>query len=102
MSEPWQEVMEDVIAVLRPCVTLLAAADIPVPVVEHYNDLIDDAFAELAWPDNSPSVAVLSGDQADFVGKWQKLGWKTIVLDELQAKGNNWLVEIIQNSAKGD
>jgi len=103
MSGPWQEVMEDVIAALRPCVTLLAAADIPVPVVEHYNDLIDDdAFAELAWPDNSPSVAVLSGDQADFIGKWQKLGWKTIVLDELQAKGNNWLVEIIQNSAKGD
>ena len=103
ISESWQEVMDDVITALRPCVALLATADVPVPVVEYYNDHIDDdAFAELAWPDNSPSVAVLSGDQADFAGKWQQLGWKIIVLDELQAKGNNWLVEIIQNSAKGD
>ena len=92
----WQEVMDDVIVSLRPYISALVAAAVLVPEVEYFNDNIDDdAFAELAWPECTPSVAVLSGDQTDFAGKWQNLGWKVIVLDELQAKGSNWLIEII-------
>ena len=99
----WQEVMDETIAALRPYVSVLAATEVSAPVVEHYNDSIDDdAFAELAWPECTPPVAVLSGDQADFAGKWQKLGWKVIVLEELQVKGSSWLVEIIMKSAKGE
>ena len=103
LSKVWQEVMDDVIASLRPYVTIIAAAEVPVPVVEHYNEHIDDdAFAELAWSECIPPVAILSGDQTDFAGKWQNLGWKVIVLDELQTKGSNWLIETINKNAKGD
>jgi len=103
LSNEWQEVMNETIAALRLYVSVLAAAEVPVPVVEHYNDHIDDdAFAELAWPECTPPVAVLSGDQSDFAGKWQKLGWKVIVLDELQVKGSSWLVEIVKKNAKGE
>jgi len=98
----WQEVMDDVIVSLRPYISALVAAAVPVPEVEYFNDNIDDdAFAELAWPECTPSVAVLTGDQTDFAGKWQNLGWKVIVLDELQAKGSNWLIKIINKNAKG-
>ena len=103
VPDAWQEVMEEVIRALRPLISLLAKEEVPVPQVEYYNEEIDDdAFAELAWPENTPPVAVLSGDQADFAGTWQKLGWKTVVLEELQARGNEWFIEIIQNSVKGD
>jgi DEAD/DEAH box helicase domain-containing protein len=103
LSGAWQEVMKDVIATLCPYVLALAAAEVHVPVVEYYNDHIDDdAFAELAWSECIPPVAVLSGDQTDFAGKWQNLGWKVIVLDELQTKGSNWLIETINKNAKGD
>jgi len=103
LSEDWQEIMNDVIGSLQPCVSALASSKIPVPVVEFYNENIDDdAFAELAWPDSVPPVAVLSGDQADFAGNWQKQGWKIVVLKELQVRGNDWLVGIIQNSATGE
>ena len=103
LSSVWQEVMDETIAALRPYVSVLALAGVSAPVVEHYNDSIDDdAFAELAWPECKPPVAVLSGDQSDFAGKWQKLGWKVIVLEELQVKGSSWLVEIIKKSASGE
>ena len=96
MSGLWQEVMDDVISTLRPFILVIAAAEVLAPVVEYYNDHIDDdAFAELAWPECTPPIAVLSGDQTDFAGKWQNLGWKVIILDELQAKGSNWLIETI-------
>jgi DEAD/DEAH box helicase domain-containing protein len=102
-TNAWQEILDETIGALRPYVAVLAAAGAPVPIVEHYNDHInDDAFAELAWTNNTPPVAILSGDQADFASSWQKMGWKVITSDELQIKGSSWLVEIIMKSAKGE
>ncbi|MDZ7697750.1 MAG: helicase-related protein [Deltaproteobacteria bacterium] len=99
LPDAWQTVMNDTIGSLRSYISALASANVSVPVVEHYNDHIeDDAFAELAWPDMNPPIALLTGEQTDFTEKWQKLGWKVIELDELQIKGIGWLVETIKKS----
>lgn len=106
VAEQWQKVIEDSTQVLRPYVTELASAGLPLPAglpqVEHYNDDIDDdAFAELAWCNAKPPVAVLAGDQMDFASQWQKLGWKVVVPDDLQAKGVGFLVDLITKGIQG-
>jgi len=99
----WQEVMEATTAKLHPFIPVLAAADIPAPLVELFNEQIDDdAFAEMAWPKSVPPIAVLAGDQEDFAAKWQKLGWKVATVEELQVKGGNWLADIVKNSIQGE
>jgi DEAD/DEAH box helicase domain-containing protein len=80
----------------------LVAAGIPVPRVEYYHDqLADDLFAELAWPDLDQPVAVLVGDQAAFASQWQAGGWLVVTLDDLQATGVTLLVEMISGRVVG-
>jgi DEAD/DEAH box helicase domain-containing protein len=102
----WQKIIDEVTPSLRPYVMELAAAGLPIPdglpEVEHFNDNIDDdAFAELAWPQAKPPIALLAGDQADFASQWQKLGWKVVVPDDLQAKGTGHLVDLILKGIQG-
>jgi len=106
IAADWQQIVEQVTPGLRSYVLELAAAGLPVPAalpkVEHFNDDIDDdAFAELAWPDAKPAIALLAGDQEDFASQWQKLGWKVVVPDELQARGVEHLVELILKGIQG-
>jgi DEAD/DEAH box helicase domain-containing protein len=101
-SDEWLEVLENTMASLRPFVEQLAASGIPVPTVEHFSeDIEDDAFAELAWPDLSPPVAVLAGDQAALGSLWEGSGWKVVELEELQAKGAKWLIGIVNECGHG-
>ncbi len=101
-DSPRLGVRDKVTSSLRAYVSELAAADIPVPEVECYNEEInDDAFAELAWRGGKARIALLAGDQTDFASKWQQLGWKVVTTDELQAKGVRWLIDLVQSSAKG-
>jgi DEAD/DEAH box helicase domain-containing protein len=98
VADAWQAVLENVTSGLRPYVQELASAGLPVPEalpeVEHYNEQIDDdAFAELAWPQCQPPVAVLAGEQIDFVRHWQAQGWKVLTPDDLQAKGITYLID---------
>ena len=91
---------------LRPYVVELAAAGLPLPAaipkVEYFNEQIDDdAFAELAWPDCSPPVALLAGDQADFAPEWQGQGWKIVTPDDLQAKGIAHLNDLLAKGISG-
>lgn len=98
ISPEWKEVRDDVTASLRHYVDDLAAAGLPLPEalpeVEHYNDEIDDdAFAEMAWPNLTPPIAVLAGDQEAFSKQWQDSGWKVFTPDSLQASGISALVD---------
>jgi DEAD/DEAH box helicase domain-containing protein len=103
LPEAWQNILNDASASLRLFIHLMAGTMIPAPLVAHYNDSIDDdAFAELAWPDCTPPVAVLAGDQTAFADQWQGLGWKVVMISDLQAKGGNWLIDILKKSAKGE
>lgn len=103
LPEAWQEVIEETASILHSYIPVLAAAEIALPDIEYFNDHIDDdAFAEMAWPECSPPVAVLAGDQTDFAGKWQKLGWKVVVLDDLQVKGGNWLADVVKKNTLGE
>lgn len=102
-DDKWKDVLENTTTSLRSHVLALSAAKVQCPQIEYYNDNIDDdAFAELAWPAVSPPIAVLAGDQSDFAGKWQHLGWKVVVLDDLQVKGSDWLVGLIRKSSQGE
>ena len=101
--DEWQDIVNDVAAEVRQYVRDLGRMDLPevarTPLVEHFNDNIDDdAFAELAWPALTPPVAVLAGDQATLARKWQDLGWKVIVPDDLQARGVQYLRDTIEQS----
>jgi DEAD/DEAH box helicase domain-containing protein len=103
LPQAWRNILNDASTSLRPFIHLMAGTTIPAPLVAHYNDSIDDdAFAELAWPDYTPPVAVLAGDQTAFADQWQGLGWKVVVISDLQAKGGNWLIDILKKSAKGE
>jgi DEAD/DEAH box helicase domain-containing protein len=74
-----------------------------VPTVEHFNAQIDDdAFAEMAWPDRQPPIAVLAGEQMDLASKWQELGWKVLTLDDLQAKGIAYLIDQLAQGFAGE
>ena len=106
VSDDWQPVLEDVLPSLRPYVQELASAALPLPnslpKVEYFNDHIDDdAFAELAWPNCSPPIALLAGDQADFASVWQQQGWKVVTPDDLQAKGVAHLIDLIAKGISG-
>ena len=106
VSDEWQPILDEVMPSLRPYIQELAAAGLPtpgaIPKVEVFNEQIDDdAFAELAWPDCKPPVALLAGDQADFALKWQGQGWKVITPDELQAKGIAYLVDQLAKGISG-
>lgn len=106
VSDDWQAVLENVLPSLQPFVQELASAGLSVPAalpqVEYFNDEIkDDAFAEMAWPDCTPPVAVLAGDQLDFASAWQRQGWKVVTPDDMQAKGITHLVDLIARGMSG-
>ncbi|MCP4754368.1 MAG: DEAD/DEAH box helicase [Proteobacteria bacterium] len=97
VSEEWKEVIEEVTSSLQSYIQGLISTDCPIPDVEFYNESIeDDAFAELAWPHLSTPVCLLAGDQESFAGQWQNQGWKVVVVGDLQAKGLQFLIELIK------
>ncbi|SLM31713.1 putative RNA helicase [Desulfamplus magnetovallimortis] len=99
LSQEWQEIKEETVSAFYPLVERLAMEASPIPEVEFYNDAVDgDAFAELAWPDLSPPVAVLAGEQIDFSEKWQGDGWKVVVPDDLEINGLAWFLNIMSES----
>jgi DEAD/DEAH box helicase domain-containing protein len=97
LSKEWSEVRDSVCSGLRHCAELLATSGLHeslIPHVEYYNEKMDDdAFAEMAWPNNNPPVAVLAGDQESFLASWQEDGWKVFTPDQLQAQGIAALIE---------
>jgi DEAD/DEAH box helicase domain-containing protein len=100
LDEAWARLLEQITTALRPYIPALSMAEVPVPQVEFYQDQIaDDAFAEPAWPQLHPPVAVLAGDQVAFASQWQQLGWRVIAADDLQAKGVEWLIEVMTTGA---
>jgi DEAD/DEAH box helicase domain-containing protein len=102
LDSAWMHVVAQTTAAVRPYLSTLSAAGIPVPRVEYYHDhLADDLFAELAWPDLDRPVAVLVGDQAAFASQWQEGGWMVVTLGDLQAHGVTWLVEMISARVVG-
>ncbi len=106
LADDWHDILNDVTSALQPYIRELAAAGLPlpsaIPEVEHFNDQIDDdAFAELAWPQCQPPIALLAGEQIEFASKWQDQGWHVITPDEMQAKGTSYLIDQIANGLVG-
>ena len=83
LHHAWTEVLGGVLADLRPGLTVLANAGVPIPEVGL--ELADEkgcvlADAEIAW--THAKVAVLRPDQEDMTQTWQEAGWKVVLLDE--------------------
>ncbi len=97
LPKEWAAVRDNVCSGLRHCTEELAASGLSealIPQIEYYNENIDDdAFAEMAWPNCNPPVAVLAGDQESFLKRWQENGWKVFTPDQLQAQGVAALIE---------
>jgi DEAD/DEAH box helicase domain-containing protein len=101
MSDAWKEVIEETVSSLAPFAKALAAADRAVPDVEYYSDEIgEELFAELAWPDLIKPMAVLTGDQASFAAKWQTMGWTVCTDTDLKAKGWQWVIDLLPAAAE--
>ncbi|MGF1498258.1 MAG: DEAD/DEAH box helicase [Elainellaceae cyanobacterium] len=95
-SGAWAEVRDEVIPSFQGFVDLLAVADVPIPEAAYEDEAIaEEAIAELAWPDHSPPIAILAGDQASLASGWQAAGWKVATADELQAKGTQFLIDLL-------
>jgi DEAD/DEAH box helicase domain-containing protein len=96
LTVEWQSVLAEIVGNLDPLIKALAAAGRAVPQVEFYcDDLSEDLFAELAWPDLETPVALLTGDQASGADQWQQAGWRVITDGELTARGTQWLVDLL-------
>jgi DEAD/DEAH box helicase domain-containing protein len=102
LDSAWASVFDQTTSSVRPNIAALSAAGIPVPQVEYYLNQFDgDAFAEMAWPDLSQPIAILVGDQATFAGQWQEHGWMVVPLEDIQAKGITWFIEMVISNMVG-
>ena len=78
-TDPWQEVIADVVASLKPlAIEMSQSPGLAMPVVAFELNGSDDLVAELAWPDSTPPLAILSGAQIEYASEWESVGWKTI------------------------
>jgi DEAD/DEAH box helicase domain-containing protein len=94
LSDAWGEVLEESLSSLETAIQAMAQAGCQVPEVEYIPEELDEElFAELAWPEAQPPIALLMGDQAAFRSQWQEAGWQAFSGDEIQAHGAQWLVD---------
>lgn len=92
----WQQVVDTVVSTLQPLAKALALAGCVMPELEYYaDDLVGDAFAELAWPNASTPVAILTGDQRSFTEQWQNAGWMVCTDLDIVAKGRQWVIDLV-------
>lgn len=92
----------EVAASVRTYAHALAVAGVAVPEVAYFADEIgEEAFAELAWPAFQRGGGI-GGDQATFASRWQRAGWRVVVLEEIAAKGVAWFTELIKGLAQGE
>lgn len=103
LDDQWQEVVEETLSSLEKLVRQMAAQGCELPEVEHYSDdLGEEPFAELAWPEASPPIALLVGDQASFAAKWRQSGWQVITDSDMQARGEAWCIEQLPKRNSGE
>lgn len=94
LDEQWQELLEDAVGHVRKLIPLLAAAGCALPEGEYYSDdLADDLFAELAWPDADTPIAILAGTQEEFAVQWQTAGWHAMTMKEIEERGEQWCIK---------
>ena len=88
LSDEWEDLIEEAASSQEQLIRAMATEGSVLPEVEFYSDDVpEDAFAELAWPDSKPSIAVLIGDQTSYAKKWTDAGWKVFMDKDIQALG---------------
>ena len=74
---PWVLVRANVSPCLHTLVSALQESGVPAPDTEYYLPGEEhDLLAELAWPEASPPVAILTEKQMAYSEKWTSRGWK--------------------------
>ncbi|MFZ2236846.1 MAG: 3'-5' exonuclease, partial [Dokdonella sp.] len=78
----WDLVVGNASASAVPILERLRAQKYPPPQVGHFIQRESrKIFAEFAWPDELPPMAILTGPHAAYANDWRDLGWQ-IVLDQ--------------------
>ena len=103
----WQEVLDEVVSVAKPMVRELSNSDLPLPgslPLVGYEDLTlkEESFAELAWPNNEPKIAVLAGEQASFSSQWLAAGWTVYSFEALPPEATSEIVGLLKSGTKGE
>lgn len=94
LDTQWQVLQDEAVGSVSKLIPQLAAANCAVPEGEYYSDdLPDDYFAELAWPDADTPVAILAGTQEEFAKRWQQSGWRALTMQDIEERGVEWCIE---------
>ena len=100
-DEQWQEILDEVINAAKPIVRTLSQSDLPQPaglpsVGFEEPTLKEESFAELAWPNCEPKVAILAGEQTSFGDQWREAGWRVYPLEGMQSVVTTEIIEILK------
>jgi len=103
LDEQWQELLEDAVGSAKKLIPRFAAADCALPEGEYYSDdLPDDCFAELAWPDAGTPIAILAGTQEEFAAQWQAAGWQAMTIRDIEERGEQWCIDQLPKHKGGE
>lgn len=93
LTGEWEEVIGEAAGSLDPLIRAMASAGCNIPEVAYESEEVSqDAFAELAWPDGEQPIVLLIGDQGFFSEKWSAAGWKVVTDKDVMALGNAGIV----------
>jgi DEAD/DEAH box helicase domain-containing protein len=91
LSIEWEDLIESCASSLETFIRTIAVRECTLPETEYYSDdLPDDAFAELAWPEDL--VVFLMGDQVSYCSKWGDAGYQIYTDQDIHALGINEIV----------
>lgn len=79
--DAWKIVRANISPHFYPLASALRKAKIPPPETEYFLPKEDNLFAEMAWPQAIPPVAILNQEQIVDVEKWKKNGWRVPSID---------------------
>jgi DNA helicase-4 len=94
VSDPWSEVVEDVVDGLKPVVQKMRTIEgTPIPKVAFDLDDSGEFVGELAWPDQVPPLVVLAGEQSEHRERWELEGWMVLADGVAIRQGGAWLAD---------
>jgi DNA helicase-4 len=94
VSDPWSEVVEDVVDGLKPVVQeMQTIKGTPLPRVAFDLDDSGEFVGELAWPDQVPPLVVLAGEQSEHRERWELEGWMVLADGVAIRQGGAWLAD---------
>ena len=105
-NNQWQETLDEVINAAKPIVRELSQSGLSLPAglpLVGFEDpsLKEESFAELAWPNCEPKIALLAGEQESFADQWSAAGWKVYSLKLLAPTATAEIIGLLKSKEEG-